>query len=212
MEISSDSQGKLSPPLPVVARTRTIRVARFVSNAFCPPTLAVAAIYMVAMVLATPAAWFWGSFELFGGVVPAVGFILFQLKRGKVSDFEIYHREQRKASYIFTLISASATILVMWIFAAPLLIIILGAAALIQVVIMAVINTRWKISAHASAMALFVTLVIYMFGRPSLPAAVGIPLMIWSRVRLRRHTLMQTIAGSLLGILVLTLCLTLVER
>ena len=211
MEITPISQDNLSPDLPVVQRTRSIIAARWVSNTFCPPVLAVTAIFMVATWLATPAAWLWSGFEILFGIAPSIGFILFQLKKGKVSDFEIYHREQRKGSYIFTLASGALTLVVMWLFAAPLLIIALSAAALIQVAIMFTINTRWKISAHASSMAVFVTLLVYLFGRASLPATVGIPLMIWSRVRLRRHTLMQTIAGSLLGISILSLCLMLLN-
>ncbi|MCE1253059.1 MAG: phosphatase PAP2 family protein [Anaerolineae bacterium] len=205
MEISPSTQTDLSPNLPVVTQTRSIRVARFVSNVFCPPALAIYGILVVAATLATPAAWFWSGFEVFFGLVPSVGFILFQLKRGQVSDFEIYHREQRRGSYIFTLLSTSASIFIMWLFAAPILIISLLVAVILQVGLMFMINTRWKISAHASSMALFVTLLVFLYGRTLLPVTVGIPLMIWSRVSLRRHTLMQTIAGSLLGISILTL-------
>ena len=100
----------------------------------------------------------------------------------------------------------------MWTFAAPILIITLGAAALVQVGIMFMINTRWKISAHAASMAVFVTLLVRLFGLPLLPSTVGIPLMVWSRVRLQRHTLMQTIAGSLLGIIVFVLCVLALQQ
>ena len=60
-------------------------------------------------------------------------------------------------------------------------------------------------------MAVFVTLLVYLFGRPLLPTTVGIPLMVWSRVSLRRHTLLQTIAGSVLGISILVLCLLAIQ-
>ncbi len=207
MEVSPSTPTDFSPHLPAVAQTRSIRVARLVSNVFCPPALAVYAIFVVAATLSTPVAWFWSGFEILFGLVPAVGFILSQLKRGKISDFEIYHREQRRGSYIFTLASASVSIFIMWLFAAPILIITLMVAVVFQVAVMFMINSRWKISAHASSMALFVTLLVFLFGRVLLPATAGIPLMVWSRVSLRRHTLMQTIAGSLLGIAILSLCL-----
>lgn len=207
MEISPSTQTDFSPNLPAVNQTRSIRVARLVSNIFCPPALAVYAIFVVAATLATPAAWLWSGFEILFGLVPSVGFILLQLKRVQVSDFEIYHREQRRGSYIFTLASASVSIFIMWLFAAPILIITLMVAVVFQTSIMFAINSRWKISAHASSMALFVTLLIFLFGRVLLPVGAGIPLMVWSRVSLRRHTLMQTIAGSLLGIAILSVCL-----
>jgi membrane-associated phospholipid phosphatase len=198
--------------LPIVPRTRTIKVARMVSNAFCPPILAVAGILLVAIQAASMTAWLWSGFVFLIGIITPLSFILYQLKRGHVSDFEIYHREQRKGSYLFTLICGTVSLVVMWIFAAPILIITLGAAALVQVGIMFMINTRWKISAHAASMAVFVTLLVRLFGLPLLPSTVGIPLMVWSRVRLQRHTLMQTIAGSLLGIIVFVLCVLALQQ
>ena len=186
-------------------------MARWVSNVFCPPILAFAGVFLISMQLASLAAWLWGGFVFLASIATPLGYILFQLKRGKVSDFEIYHREQRKGSYIFTLICGAFTLLVMYLFAAPILIITLGAASLLQVGIMFLINTRWKISAHAASMAVFVTLLVYLFGRPLLPSTVGIPLMVWSRVSLRRHTLLQTIAGSVLGMGILILCLMAIQ-
>jgi membrane-associated phospholipid phosphatase len=209
MEIYSNNSTDIAIPVP--AHTRKLIMARWVSNVFCPPVLAVAGIFLISFQLASLAAWLWSGFIFLGSIASPLGYILFQLKRGKVSDFEIYHREQRKGSYIFTLVCGTITLLVMWLFAAPILIITLGAASLLQVGIMFLINTRWKISAHAAAMALFVTLLVYLFGRPLLPTTVGIPLMVWSRVSLRRHTLLQTLAGSALGISILAMCLLAIQ-
>jgi membrane-associated phospholipid phosphatase len=38
-----------------------------------------------------------------------------------------------------------------------------------------------------------------------LPLVIGVPLMAWARVRLRRHTVAQTIAGLLLGLAIFLL-------
>jgi len=209
MEIYTSNSTDIA--IPVSPRTRKLIMARWVSNVFCPPVLAVASIFLISFQLASFAAWFWSGFIFLGSIASPLGYILFQLKRGKVSDFEIYHREQRKGSYIFTLVCGSITLMVMWLFAAPLLIIALGAASLLEVGIMFLINTRWKISAHAAAMAVFVTLLVYLFGRPLLPSTMGIPLMVWSRVSLRRHTLLQTLAGTALGIAILAMCLLAIQ-
>ena len=209
MDMVPETSNELS--LPVVPRTRSVRMARWVSNVFCPPILATAGVFLVSAQLASLGAWLWGSFIFLFSIITPLGYILFQLKRGQVSDFEIYHREQRKSSYLFTMVCGVVSVAVMWLFAAPILIIVLGAAAVIQVGIMFLINTRWKISAHAASMAVFITLLVYLFGRPMLPTTVGIPLMVWSRVRLNRHTLLQTLAGTLLGILILAACLFMVQ-
>jgi membrane-associated phospholipid phosphatase len=193
--------------LPVVPHTRAITMARWVSNIFCPPILAIAGVCLVSSYLASVAAWLWGGFIILSSILTPVGYILFQLRSGKVSDFEIYHREQRKGTYVFTMLCGVISVIVMWLFAAPVLIIILGLSAVLQVILMALINTRWKISAHSASMAVFITLLVFLFGRSMLPTTIGIPLMVWSRVRLHRHTLFQTLAGSLLGISILSFCL-----
>ena len=41
----------------------------------------------------------------------------------------------------------------------------------------------------------------------ALPLVVGVPLIAWARVRLRRHTVTQTIAGALLGLTISLLVL-----
>lgn len=204
MEILPEANTNLS--MPVVPQTRTITMARWVSNIFCPPVLATAGVFLVASYLASTAAWLWGGFIVLSSILTPIGFILLQLKKGKVSDFEIYHREQRKGTYIFTMVCGVVSVIVMWLFTAPVLIMVLGLSAVLQVVIMFFINTHWKISAHAASMAVFITLLLLLFGRIMLPTTVGIPLMVWSRVRLHRHTFFQTLAGSLLGISILTIC------
>ena len=83
-------------------------------------------------------------------------------------------------------------------------------ASLTQTLLMSIINLRWKISAHAAAMAGFAVLCFYLVGILGMLFLLGIPLMIWSRVLLHRHTLGQTIAGSLLGAGIFTLFLLLI--
>lgn len=58
----------------------------------------------------------------------------------------------------------------------------------------------WKISLHCATLARTAALVWKLTGSP-VALLLGIPLMIWSRLLLRRHTPAQTIAGTLVGFL-----------
>jgi membrane-associated phospholipid phosphatase len=68
----------------------------------------------------------------------------------------------------------------------------------LQWVIIFGITLSWKISVHCATAAGVAMWLWWLTGTP-LPLLVGVPLIAWSRVHLGRHTLAQTIAGSMLG-------------
>jgi membrane-associated phospholipid phosphatase len=72
-------------------------------------------------------------------------------------------------------------------------------------VLLLLITLRWKISGHSIAIASLAILVIHVMGQNFLPALLAIPLVAWARIRIRRHTLAQTIAGAALGMLYISL-------
>jgi membrane-associated phospholipid phosphatase len=99
-----------------------------------------------------------------------------------------------------TLGGAAAGWLYFLIVAAPQLLLLVASANLLISLIVAIVTLEWKISVHSATNAAVATLVLAVTGSPVF--FLSIPLIIWSRVRLRRHTLRQTIAGTLLGSMV----------
>ena len=77
----------------------------------------------------------------------------------------------------------------------------------LQAILFLLITLRWKISLHCAAAAILAELLLIYFGPMAAPFAMSVPLIAWSRLYLRRHTLAQTIAGASLGIAILTLTL-----
>ncbi len=202
METNTTTETSSALALPIVPRTWDRRVAKAVSNGGNPVIMALASTCVIAATLASPAAWRWMAFEIFFSMMVPVSYIFWLVRRKRVTDFDIYHREQRHSAYLVTIGCVLTTILVMWIGNAPLLMLFMALAAFAQATLMFLINLRWKISSHAAGMAGFVTLLSFLLGGMAALSLLGIPLMIWSRVRLRRHTLMQTVAGSLLGVVI----------
>ena len=84
---------------------------------------------------------------------------------------------------------------------APLQMVAVTGGLWLQMVIVFVITLRWKISMHSAAAAGVGALVWSLVGT-MLPLLVGVPIIAWSRVRLRRHTVAQTVAGAALGLTV----------
>jgi membrane-associated phospholipid phosphatase len=62
---------------------------------------------------------------------------------------------------------------------------------------------------HTSAAAGAATVVWILLGTPL--SLLIVPLIAWSRVRLRRHTLLQTVVGALLGFSVFLIALSLMQ-
>jgi len=210
MDITSSINTELPVSLPMTANTKGRRVARWVSRVGSPPLLATAGTLLSARAIALPAAWYWAGFTILTSICFPVLYLFWMLRRGKISDFDIYYRDQRLKPYFFVLACGGISLLVMQISLAPHLILVLTGASLTQTLLMSIINLRWKISAHAAAMAGFAVLCFYLVGVLGVLFLLGIPLMIWSRVLLHRHTLGQTIAGSLLGAGIFTIFLLLI--
>lgn len=185
--------------LPAVIKTPKHRVARWVSRVISPPIVAAMSAILIAAAINQPQAWFWAAFQLFFAILGPVILVLWMVHNGKLSDFDIYFRQQRLVPYL-TIIGCSLTAALVMTFAgAPPLQIALAFVGLLQTIGLFVINTRWKISAHSASSASFSILMLYLNGTHALASLILVPLVIWSRVLLKRHTLWQTIAGSLLG-------------
>ncbi|MFF1837438.1 phosphatase PAP2 family protein [Streptomyces sp. NPDC058231] len=90
-------------------------------------------------------------------------------------------------------------ILVLVIFDAPRELFALVIAMLVGLAATMVVTVWWKVSVHTAVAGGVVTILILAFGVALAPLALAIAAIGWSRVRLRDHTVAQTIAGALLG-------------
>jgi membrane-associated phospholipid phosphatase len=63
------------------------------------------------------------------------------------------------------------------------------------------ITRYWKISTHALGVTAPLVGLVYLYGQQPLPFVVLIPIVGWSRVYLKAHTVLQVVAGVLLGLI-----------
>jgi membrane-associated phospholipid phosphatase len=185
--------------LPAVIKTPRHMIARWVSRIISPPIVAALSAILIAMALNKPEAWFWAGFQLFFAILGPVILILWMVNKGVLSDFDVYFRQQRLIPYV-TIIGCSFVATIIMTFAgAPILQIGFAVVGLLQSIVLFIINTRWKISAHSASSASFSILMLYLNGSHAIASLVLVPMVIWSRILLKRHTFWQTIAGSVLG-------------
>lgn len=183
------------------AKTQAIshsRWARLISNMFSPPLMIMAGICLIAGVLG-PAAWQWAVGYLLIALVLPISFVAWQLKRGRLTSLEMHLRSERVQPYFVTLGCSLAAWLWLRLGMAPALLTVLAGVGVVQVALMLAVTLFWKISAHSASISGLVALALSLFGSVALPLLVLVPLVGWARVHLRRHSLMQVIAGSLLG-------------
>jgi membrane-associated phospholipid phosphatase len=175
------------------------RLARVVSNIGSPPVTTVVASLLIAGTAATQRAWLWSGVHVTLVVVAPLAYLITLFLLGKVSDLDVQMREQRIEPFVVLLLGTVVAGVVLYLGSAPPLLVTAAWAHATEVALILGITTRWKISVHCAAAAGLAVLA-YSLGHVSALAAIPAgPLVAWSRVRLGRHTLAQTLAGIGLG-------------
>jgi membrane-associated phospholipid phosphatase len=173
--------------------------ARVISNLFSPPLVALACILVTALATKSESSLFWILVFITLLIIPPTVFILSLVHKGKISDFHMNIREERALPLFAIFAYAALIFLVMYLGGAPRLMLIVTAAALLQILLVFIITLKWKISGHCTSAAGLAFLTIALYGENVIPLTLIVPVIAWSRIRLGRHTISQTLAGSFLG-------------
>jgi hypothetical protein len=123
------------------------------------------------------------------------------LRMGWVSHWDLPKKEERRGIMIIFVICALLSFVLINNYGTPLFgnlfVIFLGLGFLISL-----ITVFWKISLHMVLDTTGILLINYLFNWQFLFLFVLIPVVDWARLRLKRHTPLQILAGTLLSILV----------
>ena len=165
--------------------------------------------FLSAHTVGTPAAWSWAVVYILLAVLAPLLYLFWLVRRGEVTDLDVQLREQRMRPLLVSTAGAAAAWLALSLGTAPRLLVILAGATWLQTTLILGVTLRWKISVHCAAVAGLAVLAWGLVGRAAAPLAIGVPLVVWSRVRLCRHTVAQAIAGTLLGLTVFSTLLSL---
>ncbi|RLE65452.1 MAG: hypothetical protein DRJ47_05025 [Thermoprotei archaeon] len=65
-----------------------------------------------------------------------------------------------------------------------------------------IVTFRWKISVHAAGVAGPATFLVYVYGLKFILLYLLVPMVSWSRVKLKAHNVSQVVAGAIIAILV----------
>jgi len=179
-------------------------VARVISDLLNP---AVVGIFITGVLAARivhplPRAMVWFSATVLITTLPPVGYIVYLVKTGYLSDFHMPQREKRVRPVSAIFIWLAFSVLILLAIRAPAGMVFLAASAVVEVALLGAVTFRWKISFHSAT--IMAAAIATLFLRSKLAWGVW-PLVFvigWARLRLRRHTPMQVLAGYLAGALV----------
>ncbi|MHB1253140.1 MAG: hypothetical protein ACYCZ1_03130 [Candidatus Humimicrobiaceae bacterium] len=135
---------------------------------------------------------------LFGSIMPFI-FVVFLYKKKIIADLHVPRREDRLKPLLVSNISYLLGYFVFFIFKAPVYLKALFFTSFLTTVLLTIITSFWKISFHTSWIT-FTSITYYVFfGKWMLLLFLFVPLVAWARVKIKRHTVGQVIAGSLLA-------------
>ena len=203
---SGVAQPPLTPKTDVVIireHRAVVEFARTISTIFNPFLSATVLFVIVARAYSTNVRQFWElSFAgLFFFAIAPVLCIFYLYLSGRISDFDMSDRmERRRAMLSFVITYLAAALFLSWVHAPVQLIAItwgyLGAATVI-----AVITRWWKISSHAFGITGPFAALFLLFNLQPLPYVIVVPLVWWARVYLRSHTIAQVLAGAAVAVI-----------
>jgi hypothetical protein len=135
-------------------------------------------------------------------LMPAL-YIIWMVNRGYISDFHMKIRSERLRPFLVSIVCTGSTWAILRLSNTPVVMPMMAAIMLALLVVMTIITLVWQISMHTMSITGVVIAVGVFFGLiPALIVMPLVPLVGAARLQLRRHTVAQVIAGTMVGGLV----------
>jgi membrane-associated phospholipid phosphatase len=115
------------------------------------------------------------------------------------TDLDVSKREQRPLLFTWTVIFTILYLAGLFLFHAPQILFLVVFAVIFGIFIASLLNRYLKVSLHVAGItSLAVALAITYRGWFYL-LLLFVPLVAWARIRIKRHTPQETVAGAILG-------------
>jgi membrane-associated phospholipid phosphatase len=186
---------------------RLQRLARLISNLLSPAALAVPALLLGVYASHEPGAWRFALLYVLVGVLVPLADLAWCLRTGRISDFHLSKRGERRRPFLVGTLATTAAVLLFHALGAPPVLMAMAQATLLQSVVLFAITLFWQISVHMATIASLVTFMLAAFGAEATPFVLLVPLVAWARLYLGRHNLPQVVAGTIVGVTAMLVCL-----
>ncbi len=174
-------------------------LARVISDVLSPAALAVPGLLLGVWATGDPGMLRYAMLYFAIAVPLPMLYVIWLVKTGRVTDIHLPNRHERIGPFAAASVGALAGVVVLVGFGAPAAFVAPIIAALVQTLILFAITLAWQISIHTSTSAGLATFAALGIGGGAVLFSVLVPIVMWARLYLKRHTLAQTIAGAALG-------------
>ena len=138
---------------------------------------------------------------LFGMLIPYL-YVFFLFKRKLINDLHVPNREDRIKPLIIAIISYIMGYFVLYLLKAPLFLKSVFTISIVSSVILTTITYFWKVSFHTSWVTSVAVTFYILFGEWALFLLLLIPVIGWARVKIKRHTVMQVVLGTVISAII----------
>jgi hypothetical protein len=128
-------------------------------------------------------------------------FVLYEVRRHVFTDIDVSHREQRPIFFAFVTFIALLYLFSLFILHGPLGLYVAVGGILGGLLVLALVNQRIKASIHVASISSFFTVLAILYGGISMLWLLVIPIVAWSRIKTKRHTVSEAVVGCFLGIM-----------
>jgi len=179
--------------------TRSAWLARRISDVFSPPVLSgTVAVFLTKLATSSwMAALTWSSLYILLAVLLPLAYLVRLVRQGKVGDLHVAIRDQRLRPLMVMLACMAAAFVAAIALGAPRPLNVFLGITLVQGVLLTAVTVFWQISFHAAAASAMVCAAAVVYG--TLAALFLTPILFvvaWARLRLKRHTFRQIVAGA----------------
>ena len=134
-------------------------------------------------------------------ILPPALLLLWAVCAKRVTNWDLSNRKQRVQALFVFVCFLGFDYFVLQLIGTPLLNQVFIAFMLLFSGFLA-ITLFWKISGHMTSITFIISLLMYWYGRSVLPLILILPILAWSRVTLKRHTVGEVIGGVVYSIMI----------
>ena len=180
------------------------RIASLTSNILNPFLVSIILILLLSFKSTSSAldAVKWSLISIAVSILPVFGGIIYLVRSQKLESAFINVRKQRTKIYLLAGVCAGIGCIILPYLEAPKELMATFVAGLSAVVVFMCVNLLWKISLHTALVTASVTILIILYGSIAAVTVVLVPLIAWSRIELKHHSLAQVITGAFLAALI----------
>lgn len=182
-----------------------LKIAKMISTLTNPPIICIPLFLIISLTLSFTSSGFDLSkfivleviSLIFASLLPMAIILFWATRLG--SDKNISNRSDRYAPLVVGILSYLIGFLICLIFSLDRFLTCLLLCYSINTGVVLAITLKWKISVHTTGLSSPVAALILLLGNIGALFGIIYPILIWSRVLLKKHTLAQAISGGVQG-------------